>query len=482
MTTQTDPIPLGIVASSSDDIPPDGRELNDKNPCSATDGAMRLGAAALHGIAGDVVSVLAPHTEADPAGLLITFLAAAGAAMGPGPHALADGSEHPARLNVVLVGKSARARKGTSWAVLRRVFARADPGFFAEHVIGGLASGEGLVAALANGLDGADPTRAGWQLVVEPEFARLLRVAARSASLSSIVREAWDSGNLSVLTRKEPLRASGVHLGILGHITSEELTSSLRAVEVSNGLANRFLFVNVQRSQRLPFGGHLDEDALDLLGAHVGRALERGRQLGELRRSPEARLKWARTYNSLDDQVSGVVGGLTARAEAQLLRLSVTYAALDGSEIIDVEHLEAAEAVWTYCDATVKQLFGAGSSQDDVAARLLAALADEPNGLDGTQQRDLFSRHASGSHLASARRDLERRGLVVTHRIETGGRPRLVTRLVPADPSPDTPTGVLWSLGSHLSQPQGQALSSHSVEQPEGVRELSGTVTSEPLQ
>src|SRR4051812_39193075 len=86
-----------------------------------------LAPVAFHGIAGEVVRVLEPHTEADPVGLLLTFLAATGAAIGPDPHALADGSRHPARLNVVLVGKSSRARKGTSWAVLRRVLERADP-------------------------------------------------------------------------------------------------------------------------------------------------------------------------------------------------------------------------------------------------------------------------------------------------------------------------------------------------------------------
>src|SRR5207248_8566672 len=65
------------------------------------------------------------------------------------------------RLNVVLVGSSSRARKGTSWAVLRRVFERADPEFFGTHVLGGLASGEGLVAAVAAASDGPDPYQIG---------------------------------------------------------------------------------------------------------------------------------------------------------------------------------------------------------------------------------------------------------------------------------------------------------------------------------
>jgi hypothetical protein len=363
------------------------------NPATPSAGSDGLPEVAFHGIAGAVVRALEPHTEADPAGLLLTFLAAAGAALGPYPHAVADGSEHPARLNVVLVGSSARARKGTSWAVVRRVLTRADPAFFADHVLGGLSSGEGLVAALAKGNDGPDPTTAGWLLVHEPEFARLLKVASRSASLSAIIREAWDSGELSVVTRREPLRASGAHVSVLGHITGEELVRSLRAVEIANGMANRFLFVGVHRSKRLPFGGQLSEATLDDLARSVSIALQRGRQLGRLERSPAAREYWARLYASLDDDVVGVVGSLTARAEAQILRLSVTFAVLDGSPLIELQHLIAAEAIWRYCEASVVNLFAENPLTDLVGQRLLAALKNAPDGLDGTQQRRLLPRH-----------------------------------------------------------------------------------------
>src|SRR5437899_5330134 len=106
-----------------------------------------IGDEAFIGLAGDVVELVEPHTEADRTGLLLSFLVAFGACVGPGPHAIADGTAHPARLNVVLVGRSSRARKGTSWNVVKRVFEEAAPDFSGERVIGGLTSGEGLVAA-----------------------------------------------------------------------------------------------------------------------------------------------------------------------------------------------------------------------------------------------------------------------------------------------------------------------------------------------
>jgi hypothetical protein len=45
-----------------------------------------LDGAAFHGIAGFLVRTLAPHTEADPAAVLLQFLAAFGNLVGPAPH------------------------------------------------------------------------------------------------------------------------------------------------------------------------------------------------------------------------------------------------------------------------------------------------------------------------------------------------------------------------------------------------------------
>src|SRR5262249_48375836 len=56
----------------------------------------RLDEAALRGLAGDVVRLLDPHTEADAAAMLVTFLVLFGNAVGPGPHARVGAVQHPA--------------------------------------------------------------------------------------------------------------------------------------------------------------------------------------------------------------------------------------------------------------------------------------------------------------------------------------------------------------------------------------------------
>jgi hypothetical protein len=391
-----------------------------------------LDPAALHGIAGKVVRTLDPHTEADQAGVLLTFLAAVGNIVGPGPHALADAAPHPARLFVVLVGETSRARKGSAWAQVRRVLGQIAPLWAAGCILPGLASGEALIAEVRDGTGDDDQGAADKRrLIIEPEFARLLAVASREgATLSAVLREAWDGNALKNRTKRDPLTATGAHVSVVGHITREELLRRLSDTEAANGFANRFLLALVKRSKKLPEGGSLDPAALDQLAREVDAAIGRALPLRAMTRSPAARELWAKAYEDFGDGPGGLAGAVTARPEAQTLRLSVAYAMLDGSATIEVEHLQAALAVWHYCEASAMAVFG-DALGDPVADRLLAALREAgEHGLDGAEQHDLFGRHAKADQLERARVELERRGLVVTTSEETGGRPRLVTRAV----------------------------------------------------
>ncbi len=392
-----------------------------------------LGQAAFHGLAGRVVRTLEPHTEADPAGLLVCFLAAFGNIVGAGPHASADASKHPARLNVLLVGKTAKARKGTAWANDQQVMALADPGWAMECVVSGLSSGEGLIAEVR---DPGEDQLAGVQdkrrLVVEAEFARVLNMTARDGNiLSAVIRDAWDHGRLRTMTRFDPLRATGAHISILGQITAEELVRKLSDVESANGFANRFLFCCVCRSKYLPDGGRLDRDELEGLAGLVGRAAQKAAAIGPMHRSAAASVRWGEVYRDLAEGGPGGLAGLvTARAEAQTLRLSVAYALLDGSPVIEIPHLEAALAVWRYCEASALYLFG-DKSGDDIADRLLLAVrAAGEAGLTTTEQNRLFSGHATTRQLDVTRQLLQERGLIVTEQQATKGRPRLVSKAV----------------------------------------------------
>ncbi len=93
-----------------------------------------LNEAALYGVAGSAARALAPHTEAHPAAILLQLLVAFGNAAGPGPHCLVDATRHGLNLFVVLVGESSKARKGTSWNQVRRLFSEVDRPWVTERV------------------------------------------------------------------------------------------------------------------------------------------------------------------------------------------------------------------------------------------------------------------------------------------------------------------------------------------------------------
>src|SRR2546425_957996 len=86
--------------------------------------------AAFQGLAGELVALVEPHTEADPMAILAHALAGYTAAVGAGPYfELGAGERHCARLFEVIVGRTSKARKGSSWAPVRLVLSRIDEQF-----------------------------------------------------------------------------------------------------------------------------------------------------------------------------------------------------------------------------------------------------------------------------------------------------------------------------------------------------------------
>lgn len=120
---------------------------------------------------------------------------------------------------------------------------------------------------------------------------------------------------------------------------------------------------------------------VDELGRKVRNALIEARKVCILRRTSAAEERWCELYGKMaEDDTGGWLGSAIARDAAQTLRLSVTYALLDGSHHIDLAHLEAAWALWCYCRASAGHIFGQRLG-DEVGDPLLDALRRAgPNG------------------------------------------------------------------------------------------------------
>jgi len=386
---------------------------------------LRLPVAALHGYAGLAVRTIAPHTEAHPASILLQLLTAFGNMVGRGPHCMVGATRHNLNLFLVLVGDSSKARKGTSWGQIARLFAEVDQPWLSTRVTGARLTASGLVYALRD----QQPSTDRRLLALSEEFASVLRtLKSGNGHLSPLLRCAWDTGHLttpiSSLDVRQPLQATGTHISLIAHITQRELTPNLHPTEAHNGFANRCLWAWVQRSNCLPDGGSLTANDLSPVARELRHALDWASATPEIlfRRDAAASELWHDCYPSLSQLRPGLRGAATSRAEAQVLRLSAIYAALDTSSVIGLPHLQAALAVWDYCYTSASLLFGM-STGDAIADRIREAIEASGDGLSKYQIRRLFHGHVEGYRIDAALETLEALGALTPHHKPTAGRP-----------------------------------------------------------
>ena len=252
----------------------------------------------------------------------------------------------------------------------------------------------------------------------------LKQIERQGNSLSPVVRDAFDSRQLRTLTRNSPLKATGAHVSIVGHITADELTRRLSETESANGFANRFLFCWADRSKLLPLGGSPDYEPILRIVRRVRGNIEGIPNHTRIVFSPEARAMWCDyLYAELSGDIPDLVGSLCARQEAHALRLAMLYAAIEGVTEIQPEHLCAAAAVVRYSVETVRHIFG-DHAGDPVADRILEAVRGSDAGLTRTQiSCGVFNRNTAAGEIERAIAALLAAGKVTIERLPGEGRP-----------------------------------------------------------
>ncbi|CAN5850044.1 hypothetical protein BH18ACI5_BH18ACI5_04330 [soil metagenome] len=346
--------------------------------------------AAYHGVFGAVIKAIEPETEADPAAILLQILAMFGSVIGRTAHYRVEADVHYLMLNVGVVGNTAKGRKGISRGRAQRLFEPVDPEWTRECITSGLSSGEGLIHHVRDPIEKEHPIKkngrvTGYEtvvedpgvddkrlLVIESELASTLKTMSRDGNtLSAVVRQAWDGHDLRTLTKSSSTKATAPHIGIIGHITRDELRRYLDATECANGFGNRSLWVCVRRSKELPDGGRPVD--LTWCSDDIQAAVTAAKNVTEMRRDTDARSLWHQVYGRLSAGRPGLLGAMTARAEAQVMRLACLYALGDRLDVVRVPHLRAALEVWRYCFDSTAYIFG-DRLGDPVADEILNAL------------------------------------------------------------------------------------------------------------
>lgn len=457
----TDAVPIGSdgspVAEAEDGFPP----LSPQSPPP-----LALPDSALHGLAGDFVRLVEPHTEACAAALLGQLLVGFGNLIGRGAYFLTEADRQHTNEYLGLVGDTAKGRKGTSWGHVRKLFETLDPDWTKDRVQHGLSTGEGLIWTVHDDVVEKEAMKkrgiiTHYQDVVkahavkdkrilfqESELASALRLAGREGNtLSPVLRCAWDSGDLRSTTKNSPGKATGAHVSVIGHITSVELLHYLSVVEAGNGFANRFLWFWTYRSKVLPDGGNVSLDAMAALASKLRQTVAHARGAERLEWHADARRLWHEVYEDLSAAYHGLLGKVTARAEAHVVRLALLYALLDAATCIRRVHLEAALGVWEYAFRSAAHVFG-NSVGDRLADKILLLVEASPKGLTRTELRQgLADNKITARHIDIAVSLLVRWRLVEV--VKEGTTGRAATRLRATGRG----MGRLGILGSEVGRP-----------------------------
>lgn len=422
-----------------------------------------------HGLVGDIVRLIEPHTEADPMAILGQFLVCFGNIVGRMPYWQVEATRHHCNLFLAIVGSTAKARKGTSWDLViwlidscaKIVAESRDTNFDVSALSAdwskeqvkksGLSSGEGLIHAIRDPTvqrqlvkqpllggaryedveidPGVEDKRA---LFVENEFGGMLSKASRDGnSLSQVLRNAWDGIGLRSDTKNNPVRCLKPHVSLIGHVTYRELSKKLTDNDISNGFANRIIWLCVKRSKFLSRGGQITKVDFAPIYHRLAAAIEFA-TFGEhcLTFDKEGGEFWDQLYPELTADKPGVFGDVTSRSDPQTLRLAMIYALLDCSPQIKIEHLKAAVAFWRYSEQSVRFIFGHELS-DPFSERIIAALRSRGDDGMSTNEiaRDLFAGHQRRK-VGETLSNLFHGGVIEVKKVETKGRPKDVWILI----------------------------------------------------
>lgn len=366
-----------------------------------------------HGLAGRIIRKLQPETESHPVGNLLELLAAFGNIIGPNPFYMIEDKKHFTNLFVVKVGKSSKSRKGTGKARIERIVSGLDLCWFTSRNTSGMGSGEGVVWEVRDKVLGpvkdkhtgsirfevTDPGIDDKRLYIsEGEFVGVLAVAGRKDSLlSKVIRDAWDHNPIRNKTKGQAVVCQDPHISISADITREELQIQLKESDKFNGFSNRFLWCFVERQGLKPHGGEEIDWSAEI--AELYKAVEFGRNQKRIFMDRNARLMWERMYDELSEDIPGLIGAVTSRAEAQTIRLALIFAMLDLSDHISTEHLKAARALWQYLEDSARIIFG-GVTKDH--QRILDFLQRGPSSIPELRV-ELFSKNRK---MAEVERDL----------------------------------------------------------------------------
>jgi len=246
-----------------------------------------------------------------------------------------------------------------------------------------LATGEGLIYMVrdafydheSNLVDaGVDDKRL---LFDVSEFAGVLAQARReAATISTVLRDAFDGVRLVTPTKTSFCEASDTHIVVIGSVPETEIVKTLTSTDITNGLANRFPMFYSVRTKIVPMPKPTDPQLMQDFAEHLSQAIKDATKCGQISMDEDALDYWYDIYHRLEEKAHPpAIAALLARQSTYTLIFAALLALLNRQTVIQHDHLDAALAWVQFWEDTTLFVFSNGE-QNEQAIRM-KVLKDE---------------------------------------------------------------------------------------------------------
>lgn len=295
---------------------------------------------------GEAVEAAMPTSEADPIGVWASCLSLYSAAIS---RTVRLDDRRPVVVWTVLAGRSALGRKGYALGTASAVMNKVIGGFMHTRKRSGVATGPSLVDMLSNleletmGQDGGIDGRC---LLVEEEWAAVLKDQKKCSKFSTMFRTAWDGKPISNRTKKDGLQSVAQPLlGFTAHITPGEWAKYVSASEALGGSYNRLLPVLVERSKMLPYDNRPQVPDTSELREAFEWAAEEERVM---RFSTEAGKRYDEIRAIVENRMAAMPELLASYMERSAEQVKRVAAVLASTMMTEEIGPDAVEAAWAF--------------------------------------------------------------------------------------------------------------------------------------
>jgi hypothetical protein len=342
---------------------------------------------ALYGVLKDMVEAACANSEAVPSTVGIHILARFATTIGRTAFIQIGDQQRHLRMNALIVGPTAKGRKGTSADMPRELFKLANAKVLSQPAkqLTALATGEGLIHQLRDpyeyyihGKAVTDPGVADKRLFCDiSEFAGVLAQARRDgATISTVLRDAFDGVTLTTPTKTSFTQASDTHIVVVGSVPETEIVRCLSSTDITNGMANRFAMFYSVRTKTVAMPEATDPALMQEFSEHIACAIKETVQLGRIRMDSDATAYWPIVYDHIENQIlPPAVASLLARQSTYTLIFSALLALLNREHTVGRCHIDAALAWMRYWEETALFVFSNGEQNE--AAMKIRKLEDD---------------------------------------------------------------------------------------------------------